>query len=215
LELPEAEETGPRTGRESHRALETIRLAAHKKGAAGLAAHLVFLDESGFLTVPNVRRTWAPRGQTPILRCAGHWEKISAISAIAVSPKRQHLALYARFHPQKNIRSPEVVAFLRQLFKHLRGHIVLLWDNGKHHKGPTVREFLSQHPRLHTYRFPVYAPELNPDESVWNHLKRAVANSNPKDVRQLKQSLHPPLQRLRQSQQLLLSCIKASDLPWT
>lgn len=175
----------------------------------------MFLDESGFLTVPNVRRTWAPRGQTPILRCAGrHWEKISAISAIAVSPKYQRLALYARFHPGKNIRSPEVVAFLRQLFKHLRGQVVLLWDNGNHHKGPMVREFLRGHPRLHAYRFPGYAPELNPDEFVWNHLKGAVANSDPRDVRQLKEFLRPPLQRLRQSQQLLWSCVRASDLPW-
>jgi transposase len=175
----------------------------------------VFLDESGFLTVPNVRRTWAPRGQTPILRCAGHWEKISAISAVAVSPKRQRLALYARFHLQKNIRSPEVVAFLRQLFRHLRGQIVLLWDGGNHHKGPEVREFLRRHPRLHTHRFPGYAPELNPDEFVWNHLKGAVANSNPRDLQHLKQLLRSPLQRLRRSQRLLRSCIHASDLPWS
>ena len=175
----------------------------------------MFLDESGFLLVPNVRRTWAPRGQTPILRCAGHWEKISAISAIAVSPKRKRLALYARFHPKKNIRSPEVVAFLRQLLKHLRGHVVLLWDSGSHHKGAIVKQFLGKHPRLLTYRFPGYAPELNPDELVWHLLKGAVVNSNPRDLRHLKELLHPPLQRLRQSQRLLWSCIQASDLPWT
>jgi hypothetical protein len=71
-------------------------MAAYKKGAARLAAHLVFLDESGFLTVPNVRRTWAPRGQAPILRCAGHWEKISAIrnplTAIRLPPCANEIA---------------------------------------------------------------------------------------------------------------------------
>jgi transposase len=175
---------------------------------------LVFLDESGFLLVPNVRRTWAPRGRTPILRCAGHWEKTSVISAIAVSPKLKRLALYARFHPKKNIRSPEVVVFLRQLLKHLRGHVVLLWDNGNHHKGTLIKQFLGKHPRLHTYRFPGYAPELNPDEFVWRNLKGAVANSNPQDLRQLKEFIHPPLQRLRQSQKLLWSCIHGSELPW-
>jgi hypothetical protein len=50
---------------------------------------------------------------------------------------------------------------------------------------------------------------------VWHLLKGAVANSNPRDLRHLKESLHPPLQRLRQSQKLLWSCIQASDLPWT
>lgn len=116
---------------------------------------------------------------------------------------------------QKNIRSPEVVAFLRQVLKHLPGHVVLLWDNGNHHKGPMVREFLGKHSRLHAYRFPGYAPELNPDEFVWHLLKGAVANSNPRDLHYLKELLHPPLQRLRQSQKLLWSCIQASDLPWT
>jgi len=114
----------------------------------------------------------------------------------------------------KNIRSDEVVAFLRQLLKHLRGQVALLWDNGTHHKGPLIREFLGRHRRLRTYRFPGYAPELNPDEFVWNHLKGAVANSNPSDLHHLKRLLHPPLQRLRQSQRLLWSCIGASDLPW-
>jgi len=175
----------------------------------------VFLDESGFLLAPHVRRTWAPRGRTPILRCAGHGEKTSAISAIAVSPKLKRLTLYARFHPKQNIRSPEVVAFLRQLLKHLRGPVILLWDGGNHHKGAMIEQFLRAHPRLHTYRFPGYAPELNPDEFVWRSLKGAVANSNPQDLRQLKAFIHPPLQRLRQSQQLLWSCIQASDMPWS
>jgi transposase len=166
------------------------------------------------LLVPNVTRTWAPRGHTPLLRCAGHWDKISAISVITVAPNRRRLALYARFHRDKNIRSPEVVQFLKQLLKHLRGHVVLLWDSGRPHKGAVVKEFLERHPRLHPHRFPGYAPELNPDEFVWNHLKRSLANSVPRDLDHLKQLVHPPLQRLRQSQKLLWSCIHASDLPW-
>lgn len=164
--------------------------------------------------VPNVARTWAPRGQTPHLRCAGRWKKISAISALSVSPKRRRIALYARFHPDKNIRSPEVVQFLRHLLRHLRGPVVLLWDDGRPHKGTPVKGFLHTHPRLRTHRFPGYAPELNPDEFVWNHLKRALANSLPEDLHHLQQLLHPPLRRLRRSQPRLWSCIYASDLPW-
>lgn len=159
-------------------------------------------------------RTWAPRGQTPALDVAGHWTKISAISAIGVSPQRQRLALYARFYPDRNIRSPEVAAFLQQVLRHLRGPVVLLWDAGRPHRSALVKRFLARHPRLHPYRFPGYAPELNPDEFVWRHLKRALANSIPADLRHLKDLIHPPLQRLRQSQRLLWSCISASDLPW-
>jgi len=161
-----------------------------------------------------VVRTWAPRGQTPVLRCAGHWTKISALSAVTVSPRRRRVSLYARFHPNKNVRAPEVVQFLGQLLKQIRGPVVLLWDGNQPHRAVVVRDYLARHPRLQTVRFPGYAPELNPDEFVWTHLKRAVANSAPRDLGHLKQLIHPPLQRLRQSQKLLWACIRASDLPW-
>ena len=174
----------------------------------------MFLDESGFLLAPPLVRTWAPRGRTPVLRTAGHWTKISALSALAVSPRRRRVHLYARFHPDKNVRFPEVIEFLRQLLRQIRGPIDLLWDSGRPHRAVAVCAFLARHPRLHTERFPGYAPELNPDEFVWTHLKRAVANSVPDDLKHLKRLLHPPLQRLRQSQKLLWSCIRASDLPW-
>jgi transposase len=149
-----------------------------------------------------------------VLRCAGHWTKISALSVLTVSPRRRRVHLYARFHRNKNVRFPQVIAFLRQLLRHVRGAIVLLWDSNQPHRAVAVRAFLAKHPRIRTERFPGYAPELNPDEFVWNHLKRAVANGVPDDLHDLKRLLHPPLQRLRQSQKLLWSCFEASDLPW-
>ena len=179
-----------------------------------MRAHLVFLDESGFLLTPTVHRTWAPRGQTPILDSAGHWTKISASSAIVVSPNRRRLSLYSRFHKDKNIGSAESAGFLRQLSKRLRGPVIVVWDNGSQHKGAAVAEFMETHPDWFFHRFPGYAPELNPDEFVWALLKRSLANSTPKNNDELKRLLHRPLMRLRQSQKLLWSCIRASELPW-
>jgi transposase len=175
---------------------------------------LAFLDESGFLLIPIIARTWAPKGQTPVLRTAGSWTKISAISTLTVSPKRRHLALYARFHSQKNIRQDQVVAFLTVLLRHLRGNVVLLWDRSQVHRARSVGCFLRKHPRLHVHLLPPYAPELNPDEFVWSYLKQSLANSVPRDVRHLKQLLDTPLRKLRRSQRLLRSCIHASDLAW-
>jgi transposase len=149
-----------------------------------------------------------------VLRCAGSWEKISAISAISISPRARRLALYGRFHPRQNIRSPQVVAFLRQVLRHLRGPVVLLWDSGRPHRGTLVLDFVRHHPRLETHRFPGYAPELNPDEFVWTKIKHALANAAPEDLHDLKGLIHRPLQRLRQSQKLLWSCVYASGLPW-
>lgn len=175
---------------------------------------MAFLDESGFLLIPSIARSWAPKGCTPILPTAGRWTKLSAISTITVSPKRKRLGLHIRFHAHKNIRAGEVNSYLHRLLRHLRGHIVLLWDSSPIHRAGSVKAFLAKHPRLHTYRFPGYAPELNPDEFVWAYLKRASANSIPRDLAHLRQLLQAPLRRLRTSQHLLRACILASDLSW-
>jgi putative transposase len=175
---------------------------------------LGFLDESGFLLVPTIARTWAPRGRTPILTTAGSWTKVSAISALTVSPRYRRLGLYCRFHPNKNIRAPQIVQFLKHLLRHIHGHIVLLWDRGLPHRATIVADFLRRNRRLHVHLLPPYAPELNPDELVWNHLKRSLANSIPKDTKDLHGKLCKPVRRLRRSQRLLRSCINASELPW-
>jgi hypothetical protein len=65
-------------------------LATDKKSAARRRAHLVLIDESGFLLSPLVRRTLAPRGQTPVLKTwGGHRERVSAIAALTISPRRR------------------------------------------------------------------------------------------------------------------------------
>lgn len=174
----------------------------------------MFLDESGFSLVPCVQRTWSPRGQTPILPMAGSWSKISAISAISASPQRKRINLYIRLHPKKNIRCLEVIEFLKHLKRHLRKGFVLLWDGGMPHRAAKTKQWLKEHPEIHAFRFPAYAPDLNPDEWVWNHLKRSLANGVPRDLGDLQNSLIKPMRRLQRSTKLLWSCIHASKLPW-
>jgi len=173
---------------------------------------LVFLDESGFLLIPNVRRTWAPRGKTPILYHRCRREKISAISAVTVSPRRQQLGLYVHFH-RSNITQTEVAIFLRDLLRHLRGHVVVVWDGGSIHKGDEVERLRHRHPRLHCEPFPGYAPELNPDEWVWRHLKHELANGRPDNSDELLDTLCVLTKRARKRQDLIASFVTASGLP--
>ncbi len=173
----------------------------------------MFLDESGFLLIPHVRKTWAPVGCTPIVRHSYKRDKLSAISAITVSPLRTRLGLYMHLHPD-NITGTEVVVFLRALLRHLRGAVELLWDGGSIHQREDVRAFRRRHPRLQVHRFPPYAPELNPDEFVWTKMKDALANTDPEDLRQLDAHLRRSFTRLHGSQPLLWSCILHSALPW-
>lgn len=184
-----------------------------KKKADTLGAYLVFVDESGFLLIPNVKRTWAPKGETPTVRCLLKHKKISSINALAVSPKRKRVALYLHFR-SRSIKGPDVKRFLCHLLKHLRGPIVLLWDQGSIHRHGEVKAFIQAHPRLVVEEFPAYAPELNPAEYVWCQSDSALANSAPEELSELKAMLITTKRRLCNSQELLWSCIYASDLPW-
>ena len=184
-----------------------------KKKADNLGAYLVFLDESGFLLIPNVKRTWAPKGQTPIIRYRLDHKKLSAINALALSPKRKHMALYIRFQRQ-SFKGPDVLRFLKHLLKHLRGPVMLLWDQSRIHRDGQVQTFIENHPRLQVEEFPGYAPELNPAEYVWMQADSALANSAPEEIAALKAMLVTTKRRLRTSQDLLWACIYASDLPW-
>lgn len=192
--------------------METFRLAEGKKNAARLATHIVFIDESDFLLIPSVRKTWSPVGRTPIIRHRYRHDRISAISGIAVSHKRYRCTLYCHLY-EDNIQGEEVAAFLRHLLRQIRGHMIVLLDNLNSHRGEPVRELLDRTTRLHLVAFPPHAPELNPDEGVWNLLKRNLANGRPDTIRELMEVLSEEIRGLAGSQILLRGCIRQSDLP--
>jgi transposase len=192
--------------------VEAERLAASKKNAARLGAYIVFADESGFLLIPHVVKTWAPRGQTPVHRHCYRRDKVSVISGVSVSPKRQHLGLFYQLY-FNNIGHEEVCIFLRDLLRHLRGPVIALLDNSTTHHGPPLEELQRRHPRLHIEHFPSYAPELNPDEGVWSQAKRDLANGCPRDVHELMHDLIRSIERIRNSPTKLRACILQSELP--
>jgi transposase len=195
--------------------VEAKGVAAHKKNAARLGAHLVFADESGFLLIPNVVRTWAPQGQTPIHRHRqGRRDKISVISGISVSPRRHRLGLYYLLF-YDNIGQDEVCVFLRELLRCLRGPVIILLDNSSTHKGEPIEQLLRQHRRLRIEHFPSYAPQLNPDEGVWSLAKRELANSCPNDVDELMEDILVSIEAIRNSAEKLSGCIAQSELPFS
>ncbi len=173
----------------------------------------MFLDECGFLLIPNVRRTWAPRGHTPIVWHRYRHDKVSAISAVTVSARRRRVGLSLHLHPDTNITHVEVAVFLRAVLRQLRGHVIVLWDGGSIHKGPDVRALLARCPRLHVERFPGYAPELNPDEFVWTHFKATLANGRPDTLDELMTTLCRITKQARTRPDLIRSFVTASDLP--
>jgi transposase len=136
-------------------------------------AHVVFLDESGFQLTPSVRRTFAPRGQTPVLECWDRRDRISAISCITLSPLEGRPGLYFELLPvNRTVHAEDVVAFLKTLKRQLRGPFTVVWDrHGIHSKSQATRAFLREHPEIVAEDFPGYVPDLDPDEWVWGWTK--------------------------------------------
>jgi len=168
------------------------------------------------MLAPTVRRTLAPRGQTPVQKCSFRHEKISAISAITISPKRHRLGLYFLLLPDnKNAHQEDVVRFLRLLKHHIHGPLTVVWDRSNTHDRATlVRGYLARRPEIVTEKFPGYAPELNPPEQIWTYTKYArLPNFAPRYTSDLRVRLTYELKRLRRRPDLLLSFIRHSDLP--
>jgi hypothetical protein len=124
-------------------------LAADRKKVAATNAHLVLIDETGLFLNSLVKRSWAKVGQTPVIGAdGGHRDKVSVIGAVSVSPSAQRLGFYFATAAGGYFTAHKVVEFLRDLLRHLRGNVVVVWDRGGNHKGPVIRQFLAQNRRL-------------------------------------------------------------------
>ena len=171
-----------------------------------MRAHLLFIDESGFLLIPPVQRTWAPVGHTPGLRHSYRRERLSVIGGLSVSPIRQRLGLYFQIYPW-NATASEVVGYLGELLRHLRGEVVALLDGCSIHRDRKVVAFCRHHRRRHVERFPAYAPELNPEEYVWTQTKHRVSNASVENRDELLDLVVDALCEVKDSPSRLAACL--------
>ena len=175
---------------------------------------LIFVDENGQSLVAPLKRTWAPRGQTPhIWTSIQHTQRINTIAALLITAGQRRIRLRTRSY-QCNLTGDQVIAFLKYLLRHVRGPIILVWDKHPIHRRDKVKQFLAQHPRLHVFEFPTSAPELNPVEFVWTQLDSELAGSAPRNIQELAGRIRLTFQRIRKSFSRLWACIYWSGLPW-
>ena len=138
------------------------------------------------------------------------------IGAITVSPKQQRLNLYvAMMGNDANADARDTVRFLQQIHQHLRGPLTILWDRGTiHARAGEVKDYLARHPEIVTERFPAYAPELNPEELVWQHTKYSrLCNFAANNTGVLRRKLADEFRTLSQQPELLRSFIEHTGLP--
>ena len=168
------------------------------------------------MMAPLVRRSLAPRGQTPVIeQRASHRDRVSLIAALSLSPKRRQIGLHFRTLPRDYVNQERTAEFLRQLMRQLRRQVVVVWDRGNMHRGWAIRQVLQRFPRLKVESLPPYAPELNPVEHLWNHLKYAkLANYAPTDVPELNTRLRRHLRQAKRSPTRLQSFYDSTPLPF-
>jgi transposase len=191
-----------------------VRLPNIARAARQRQAHVVFLDESGYMLTPTVRRTWAPRGQQPISDSWDRRDRLSAISCITVSPKARRRNLYFRVLSH-NVHGEDVVAFLKELKRAIGGPLTVLWDRGRvHRQSKVVQGYLAEHPEIVAEDLPAYAPEIHPDELVWGWSKYGrLANLAANDTDQLAEAVIDELMYLKRHPELLASFVEKTELP--
>jgi transposase len=151
--------------------LEGQALAGAKKNARRDGRTIVFVDESGLSERPTRVKTWAPKGETPVLQYSFNWQQLSLMAGVSF------WRLYFRFF-HGAIKGPQIVEFLKALKDTIGGKLLIIWDGLPAHRSRLVRDYVeSLDGQIQLERLPAYAPEINPAEYVFGYAKqRELAN---------------------------------------
>lgn len=151
---------------------ETYPAIARQAKAQG--AEVFFWDESGFRADTVHGRTWGVRGQTPVVQRPGQRQSISAASAV----NAKGAFWFCTY--QGALNAELFVELLKKMMRHRKKPVHLVLDSLPAHKKALVREYVdSTSGKLTLHFLPGYAPDLNPDELVWSHVKRTGAARRP------------------------------------
>jgi hypothetical protein len=146
-------------------------LAVLEKRAKRQHALIVFEDQSGVSLLPSVRATWAPSGQTPVLRHPFNWKRLSLAGALAYESDGSDAHLFFELRPGA-YNDETLITFLSDMNAVENRSVLLIWDGLPSHRSRRMNDWTaSQQEWLSVERLPGYAPELNPIESVWGNLK--------------------------------------------
>jgi len=167
----------------------------------------VFVDESGLSERPTRVRTWAPKGETPVLQYHFNWKQLSVIAGITI------YRFYFRLFPG-TIKGPQLIEFLAALHKTIGRRLLVIWDGLAAHRSRLVRAYIETlRGAIQLERLPAYAPELNPVEYIWGYLKQhALANFCAHDLAQLSDVARQKLRSMQRRAPLVTAFWKQAEL---
>lgn len=182
-----------------------------KVRAKRAGADIFFSDETGIRSDSALGRTWAPRGETPVVKTSGKRQSVNVISAINAKG-----AFWYEMY-LGNLNAGRFIEFLRHFLKGRRRPVFLVLDSHPSHVAKCVADFVqSMKGRLELHFLPGYAPELNPDEFVWKHLKAEGIRKKPlMDGESLPARVAEDLERIKADAELVRSFFGAPSVVYT
>ncbi|GAB3809386.1 IS630 family transposase [Micromonospora zhanjiangensis] len=185
-------------------------MAGGKTVAAQRDAWICFEDEAGQTLRPPKARTWGRRGHTPQIPVSGKGSGRVSIAGLACyKPGQRPRLIYrtithrGRKNERRSFGERDYISLLDAAHQQLRGPIVLVWDNLNTHISAAMRQMIAARDWLHVIRLPAYAPDLNPTEQVWSHLKRSIGNLAVRGVDHLLTIIRNRLKRIQYRPDLL------------
>jgi transposase len=175
---------------------------------------IVFWDESGASLLPVTRRTWAPRGHTPVIRHRFKWKRCSMAAALCYRSRGGGAAL--AFHHQVGAYDTKtLIGALEGLRRFLGGQkATLVWDGLPAHRSLAMRAWLRcQRSWLVVEPLPGYAADLNPVEALWASLKgMELANLAGDTLDDTVAAAERGIQRIRRTHHLPFSFLRYCGL---
>ncbi|MFE7122467.1 transposase [Streptomyces sp. NPDC057654] len=180
-------------------------MARREKTAADLGAWLCFEDEAGQGLRPPTGRTWGRRGRTPVVKVTAAGTKRVSVAALLCSKPGSRPRLIYRTRvdrgPRKGRRKGFTEHDYARLFdaahQQLGGPVVIVWDNLNTHVSAGMKHRIEARDWLTVFQLPPYAPEFNPVEAVWAHMKRSLANLAKQGIDQLAALVKSRLKRMQ------------------
>jgi len=182
-----------------------LRRRARKHGAT-----IFFLDEAGFSSEPNLARTYGLKGQTPVVKTTGQRQKVSAISAVSAKG-----GFWSQTYSGM-LNAGRFVEFLQAFRRGGRGKVFLVVDGHPSHRAKVVARYVAAcRGELELHFLPPYAPDLNPDEFVWQHAKtNGVAKKPLRRNESLKERVNQDLAKIKADPRLVRSFFRADSVAY-
>jgi len=176
-------------------------------------------DEAGQSLRPPKARTWSRRGHTPVVSVRGRGSgRVSMAGLIATRPGMRS-RLFFRIHvyhgrksEPKGLGEADYMRLVCAVHAQLRAPIILIWDNINHHVSAVMRQFVADHDWLRVVQLPTYAPELNPTEGAWSHVKRRLGNLAACGIDQLAATVKTLLKSIQYRPELIDAFIAETGL---